>query len=455
MRPRLIIDFRDRCLFSLLIDGSGNIRTCTHNIGEYTLKYFFGEIFLDPDIYLNMNEERARDLFSRFKNGTRDIVRIGRENGWLRPYRVAPGQAALPLKNPLHLLSSPYLSDSESINGLIIGASRIILEFLLEPVIGFLKENEFSLKGIDVTAAVPSYFSRRARLMLHLVFRKVGFNRTTIVSREIAAAMTCIESISTGIVNILDMENEDTHLHRIKIDKSGSAVQIECRRSETIRGVGWRPITTKLGHLLLKKKKIKEQPGIYRAHIDNAFMGLIFDGISTGIPSNPPLKVTRKLVDELLLRNPGKRLLQQDPFKRLKDSLDRIQKENETVIPLGMPFMIGDIETVMLPDSIPGGLAGLLARRPLERTAYGLASGFRWLNQNPDREIKIGDNSTLRLVTQPGKSAALAGPPSFPTAPGAGESSKKHSTFTSLKMQRKTLYILTCSGAAARIPGLT
>lgn len=417
MKPHLIIDFRERCLFSLLIDKSGHIRPCTQDIEEKTLRYFFGEIFLDPGMYLDLNEEQLVNLFSGFEKSRFDILRRGKEIGWMRPHQLKIEEAAIPLKNPLNILSSAWLSESKAVNHSILCVSRVILDFLLEPIFRFLKENEFVFSQVKVTVVVPRYFSHRARLLLHLVLRERKFNGTMIIVREIAAAMSGLENMSPGIINIIDIENENTHLYRIEVKKSAHVLQIECTLCTTIPELGWQSITGKIGGILLKNKSIKDQSGMYRAYLAQAFMGLVFNVISTKIPSKPPVNVTQNMVDELLesLEN---EIWTDDPFKQLKDSLASIKKNGEMIIPIGMSFMIGSFETEVLRDFDDSRCLDILVRRPVERTAYGLAAGFRWLDQAPGRSIKIMNAATLRLVTRPAESMELAARHLLPAEPG-------------------------------------
>ncbi len=405
-------------MFSVLFDSSGKIHPCTHHILENSLRYFFGEIFLEAQRYLEINDEESLKIFEPFDTNEYDITHLGKKFGWMWPYELEIDKTAIPIKHPLRVLSSAFISDSDEMKTRILMSCHAILEFLLEPVFRYVRSQAFELNEVNVVIIIPNYFNRRARLLLLKLLRKKKFHRAILVSREIATMMSCLEISSVDKAGILDMENDDTHFYSVEVNTSPEEVRFDHSGCLTIEDFGWKSLVRYLTQVLFNQNMIPETTAIYQSQVDKALMELVYGIDSTLMPSVSSLKITHGLFDKLFLKS-GKEPQKDEYISRLSTGVSQGKKlDAANIIPLGLPLMVGHFEDLIFSALKAPRLPQILLYRSLERTAYGMAAGLNWLRQGTDRKIKITSKAGLRVATRPGESIELVPHTLIPINPG-------------------------------------
>ncbi|HLP47538.1 MAG TPA: hypothetical protein VK469_16440, partial [Candidatus Kapabacteria bacterium] len=301
MRPHLIIDIGERSIFSLIVDRAGNTIPCTQRIMDSSLRYFFGEIFLEPQRYLGANGNEGLNFFEMFEHKNYDLAGMREKIGWIWPYQAAISDTTISAKHPLKVLSSLLLPDSSELMKHVFNACYVLLEIMLEPIFNFVKSRDFDLKEINAVIIIPAYFNRKSRLMLLKLFRKMNVHKSMIFNREIAVMMSYLNFPSIDNAVVLDIENEDVQSYRVNINKFSNTVMLNTTGCFTLPDFGWNSLVKEFCHTLYDRKLIDEHAGIYRSYIDKALMCLIYGIGSTQVPSSPSLKITHDLFDRIFL----------------------------------------------------------------------------------------------------------------------------------------------------------
>lgn len=417
IKPHLIIDIRDRSIFSLLVDKSGNSHPCTHNVSEYSLRYFFGEVLLDLQTDEDLTTKQRQELLTTFDTDKYDIIQVGKQLGWLWPYQWEAARAAVPIKHPLKVLSSQLPADNQELVRWTLKTSYALLEFLLEPLFHCIKSMGVEISEINATVIIPGYFNRRAQLILHKLLRRHKVQNVMIVNREIAATMARLEESDGETTVVLDMEHEDTHLHHIDVSRSTNEVLYSSTHQATLKDSGWRSMVKQFSDSLFREKLMDKDAIVKLSYLDKALLAIVFGLIPPAVPSNSNLSISHNLFDQYFVQS--KRKAPKKYISSMQDWVLQTTGKNDAIIPLGLPFMIGQMENRMLEklknrQSSPGSMV----HRALERPAYGMAAGLNWLRQTPGRKIKALNNAGFRVVTQPGESIELVPPAALPHKPG-------------------------------------
>jgi hypothetical protein len=415
-RPRLIVDIRDRSMFSLLVDEAGNVRPCTHNVMEYSLRYFFGEVFLDFKTYHRLADKSNRDLLEAFESGNYDIIRLGRQMGWRWPYQRDDTNEGVPVQHPLKVLSSHLPLENKELMKWILRSSYALLEFLLEPVFRYVNAIGLELSEINTVFIIPNYFHRRAKLLLHKVLRKMKVAKVMLITREVATMMNCLEVPAVNKAMVLDMGVMDTQLYRFGTSMSADEVQFDYLDCGILRDCGWHSAVEQFCEGLYKEKLLDKKVALHRSEISKALLGLVFGINPLPIAAAKPLQITHGLFDRFFVKS--RRKLAQKYITGLKNSIIQMGSKDDMIIPLGLSFMVGHLEDRIFNALKSRPLPQALSHRALERSAYGVAAGINWLLQNRNRKMKITNNAGFRISTQPGQSIQLVPSSSIPDNPG-------------------------------------
>lgn len=405
MKPHLIIDIRDRGIFSLLMDEAGNTRPCTHNVSENVLRYFYGEVMVDLSRHEERKTKKLPDLSLDIENEEYDIIRTGKKLGWMRPYQT--DKSAIAVKHPLKVLSSVFAQESKEIVNDVIATCYALLEFILEPVLHYIHTTSFVYEDLNVVFIIPGYFNRRAQLVLHKLMRRKKVNHTLMVTREMATMMACLEDGMVERAAILDMEDENTQLYQVKAGRSRNEVRLECTTGSTLANFGWQSLLSRFIHLINKEKLTGGSTVDDRLCVDNALMALIFGIQSCRFSLPQSINITHALFDELFTGK-GTEASTRKYFSILSQWADKNGHLDEPFIPLGLPPMIGHFENLLFSVLAGCRQPSLLRHRSLERAAYGVATGINWLNSGAGRTIKMIHKAGFRVATRPGESILLA-----------------------------------------------
>jgi hypothetical protein len=416
MKPHLIVDIRDRSMFSLLVDGAGNVQPCTHNVMEYSLRYFFGEIFLDFKANDQLVGKNIKKLLGAFESGDYDIIRLGRQMGWRWPYQWDDANEGVPIKHPLKVLSSHLPLENKKLMKWILRSSYAMLEYLLEPVFRCVNAAGLELSEINTVFIIPNYFHRRAKLLLHNVLRRMKVRKVMLVAREVATMMNCLEVPAVDEALVLDMGVMDTQLYRFGTGMSADDIHFEYLDCGTLRDCGWHSAVEQFCEGLYKDKLLDKKIALHRSAVNKALLALVFGMNPPPIAAAVSLQITHGLFDRLFVKS--KRKLAQKYITGLKNSIIQMGCKDDIIIPLGLPFMVGHLEDRIFTALKSHPLPQSLSHRALERSAYGVAAGLNWLRQEPDRKIKIGNKAGFRVSTQPGQSIQLVPGASIPGKPG-------------------------------------
>lgn len=79
----------------------------------------------------------------------------------------------MPVRHPLYALPSHRITEGTDLS-LVANASSAFLAFLLQPVLGSVRDMGFQPEELNVVAIVPAYLSRLAEKVLYKVLKKTG-----------------------------------------------------------------------------------------------------------------------------------------------------------------------------------------------------------------------------------------------------------------------------------------
>jgi len=421
MRPQLIVDLRERSFAAVVLGEEGRVLPCSQQVAGVARRWFAGEVLLSAPASPASNTERAgldhelavedlalarpRNLFARL-----------RPLGVLRPWDLAPGAEAVPLRHPLRVLSSP--GALEEGGRTLRVACAALLDALLDPLFQFLDGQGLDLAALTGWAIVPAWTSGPAWRVLRQLFRRRGIRGLHCLPRQIAAAMLLGEEALAGSL-VVDAGGDDLQLHRVELAGTGPRRMYRTASSRTVRGLGWSFWVRRLTAALAGSRRLEGGAGGALAGFDRALAGLAGGPYPTEVPAGPRLGLA--LLDELLAgggeESLGERLAA-ELAGSLRGPVRELGAEGCLVVALGAVSALGPLERLLVRAT--GGQAAAQASPvpALERCARGAAGALSWLAGDPERRIEIGGAEGLRLDTLDGGSRELLPATALPRRPG-------------------------------------
>jgi len=406
MRPALIVDFSDRTFSALLVTAEGRIDPCSQEIRQVLTRTFSAEVLFDPQVTNDPDFDWDDAVEALTKAGTRGFFHRARRLGLRRPWELASPAEALRLSSPLAVLSSPAALADPLIQPVLPEVAIVLLDALLEPVFAYLANREHGARTMDAFVVVPASTGRQARLAFHKVFRRRGFRRLTIVSREVAAALALAGEPPAQLL-VWDAMGDDLHLSKVAVESTAGRCRVQVLSARTVRGLGWPYWVRQILMALALKGRIPDPPGAMLPALDRALMGLLSDSQdSADLPTSPPLRLTHELLQELFDAE-GSQALLVDLLDRLGSHLAAFDIKGSPVILLGAACGVEKIQKAILSlmdGSQPETVAGI---KTLERGARGIAAARLWLRDETGRRVEIPPSGSLRLNTLHGDACEL------------------------------------------------
>lgn len=397
MHTQLIVDFSDRTFFALAVTPEGQLLPCSQEVRQVATRYFSSEILFDPRPSEDPDFlwDEALEVLAR--GDARTLFQRARRLGLWRPWDVDAPADALRLPSPLAVLSSPAALVDPVVQPALPAVAISLLQALLVPLFSFLVQRGFALGETEAVVVIPAHTGRQARLALHKVFRRHGFRRLTLLSREVAAAMMELEQAPSEYL-VWDVTGDDLHLHRVAAEPVEGRRRIRTLAARTVRGIGWphwvRQIANALG-------------GVPVPALDRALTGLLCGSHdSPELPGSPPLRLSHGLLDEVLGGESCPDLLP-DLQARVRPHLDALDSQGLPVILLGAACGLGRLQDLFL--SAAGGpqLPTAGQQPPLERAGRGVADALRWLRGGAGRTVELPPGGGLWLDTLRGELCGL------------------------------------------------
>jgi hypothetical protein len=304
MRPQLIVDLRERSFAAVVLREKGAVLPCSQQ-ADVARRWFASEVLLAPGAErAGLDRElaaedlalaRPRNLFARLK-----------PLGVLRPWDLAPGTEAVPLRHPLRVLSAPGALEQGG-RGLR-AACAALLDALLDPLFQFLESQGLPLAEMEGWAIVPAWTGGPAWRVLRRLFARRGIRSLRLLPRQVAAAMLAGEEALGGCL-VVDAGGDDLHLHLVTLESDGPVRAYRMEGSRTVRGLGWSYWVQRLHAALVASGRLAGDAaggGGTLMALDRALAGLAGGPYSTEVPADPPLRLGHGLLDELLAGRAGK-----------------------------------------------------------------------------------------------------------------------------------------------------
>ncbi len=239
VNPQLVIDLGGRVLSALLVTADGELVPCSQEIRQVATRHVSADILFEPRVVEDRDFLWDDALESFEKSGAHNFFPRAKRVGLRRPWDPQASVEALQLASPLTVLSSPEALADRTVRTILPRVASAMLEALLEPTFTFVEERQLAAGNVDPVVVLPAQIGRHARLVLRSLFRRRGFRRLTIVSRELAAAMTLGEQAPFACV-VFETSETDLHVHRVVVAEGEEGERrFRTAASATLPGLGW------------------------------------------------------------------------------------------------------------------------------------------------------------------------------------------------------------------------
>ncbi|HEX7807616.1 MAG TPA: hypothetical protein VF608_02790, partial [Thermoanaerobaculia bacterium] len=364
----------------------------SHEIRSVATRHFSADVFLDPRMIEHPDFVWDDALESLAKARPRDFFQRSRRTGLRRPWDADATAELLRLVPPMTVLSSPgALADSSAADALL-PFSLALIDALVEPVFVFVAERKLAPRDVDVVLIVPPHAGRAVRGGLQKLVRKRGFGGPLILNREVAAALSLIESESRECV-IIDSTDDDLHVHRITFSGVPER-RVRTVHSSSKRGLG-------RSHWV---SNITAALGVTRsAAFDRSLLSML-----TGSPDSLQSPVTnaeiRAALDERWVNE-----YRAAWIERLREQYEEIGAGVDATT-----LLIGEIFAL---DAMRDVFGGRSQSGTLDLPARGVATAMHWLHASPTQTLCLSSAGSLSINTLRGNAVTLLDSSQLP-APG-------------------------------------
>jgi hypothetical protein len=419
MRPHLIVDFRSRSLFALVVTADGRSWPCSHEVNGRATRYVSSELLLDSwasGERPRHGRKRQAGLLDLAANQQHDLAGCARGQGLLRPWEIPPGTETLAIRHPLLALSSIEAMVDEAQQKSLRTAAFALMTILLEPVFRSVSLYEIEPSKTLAVAIVPAPIGRRAGLILHKIFRDRGFRRLILLPREVAAVMASEEASPSGNL-ILDVEEDDLQLHNVTLEADEHLRRYRVASSRTLRGLGWSFLVEQLADALRATGRLPGPKGVVTSRLDRALTGLAGGPYPAEVSGETPLQLTYGLLDEALQGDVGS-ALSRELQDRLRPMTQELGNSGCPLVVLGPAAGIRQVEAILRQALGACSSQGVFPKPALERCARGVAAMLDWLQEDPRRHVTVRTAASLRVNTLRGESLELIPAAALPREPG-------------------------------------
>lgn len=380
MKPQLIVDCSGSVLSALLVTADGELVPCSQEIQQVATRHVSTAILFEPravegrdfiweDVIETMSKATAQNFFQR-----------ARRIGLRRPWDPQASPDALLLASPLKVLSSPAALADRVAGAALPTVAFALLDALLDPLFAFAREE----RDCEAAVIVSTRAGRRARLVLHEVFRRRGIRTVTIIPREIAAAMGLIAQAPCACI-VVEQSERDLHVHRVEIEGEARTPCFRTTRSIALPDLGRTHWIARIAAALDEKPT---------AAFDRSLTSLL-----TGSPDALPPRVTHASLERAL----DERWSQADALtERMREPLAELAGDNLPFLFAGELFSIAQIRALFGTRAIHAPKLDDLVRN----VATAMKSPF-----------SITSKHSLRVGTSANQSIELLAPEQIP-APG-------------------------------------
>lgn len=420
MLPCLIIDFRRHGLFALLVTAEGEVVPCTQELGGVETRSFSGDFLFAPAVTErgDFDWDALAELFPA--GARRPFAKVAQRLGVLRPWDRSPAGQTLALQPALQVLSSPAAAGCEPAQRRdLIAAAFALVGEQLSPVFQSLARRGLTPQEIEAVAILAPNSGRRAGLLLHLLFRREGCRRLTLLRREVAAALALLDEGSPSGNLIVDLEEEALHLHRVALRSRSEMVSLHHLGSRSVQGFGRRHLVQRLGAALARAGRLPSGAHPASAALDRAFLGLCGGPYPPEVPGEPALRLTRGLVAEMLSLGLEAELAA-ELETRLGPCLQALAGGEPIsaapLVALGSAFTVSELETLWA-RAVGAEMPASVARVPVrERCARGVAALLLRLRSADPPRLEISDAASVRVDDLRGGSIELVPAVALPGA---------------------------------------
>lgn len=439
MKVQLIVDFGDRGLSALLVTAKGELLPCSQAVQEVSTRYLSSEILFDPKPMAHpdffWDEVSAALVNTTPSNFFQRARRLGLRRPWDLPFAAD----ALRLSSPITVLSSPTALVDPLVQEELPGVGILLLNALLDPIFSFLNQGNFASKDIDVFLVIQSHAGWKARLALHKVFRRRGFRRVTLLTREIAASLALLEEAPLESV-VWDVSGDDLHLHRVAVTGTGSSLQIRTQAARTARGLGWTHWVQQIAAALASKGQVPDPWRSWVPALNLALKGLVTGTMENlDLPVSPTLRLSHDLIRVALDDEQCERLAK-DLRERLELQLAALDAWGLPVIQLGAICGVDPLRRLFLSVMAAEEPPAVLQMPILERTTRSVAAGLLWMREAPFRRLATLPGGSLRLNSLHGEALELLPASQFPS-PGE-ESVLRHRFHFAGNLNERSLFLV-------------
>lgn len=284
MTPRLIVDCGGRVLSALLVNGTGEHVPWSQEIHQIATRHVSMDILFDPAAVQDRDFIWEDALETLTRAGARGFFQRARRIGVRRPWDPGASANALQLASPVSVLSSPAALADRTAGPVLPRVAAAMLGAILDPLFAFVAERELAPHDVQPIVIVPANTGRHARVVLRQVFRRRGFRSVVLVHRETAAAMELIDHAPCECA-VLEMSQNDLHVHRVAIEGDPSAPRFRTTSTATIPALGWSHWVARLATAL------QTTPS---AAFDRSLTTLL-----TGSPDALPSRITHAAIDSV------------------------------------------------------------------------------------------------------------------------------------------------------------
>ncbi len=363
MRPELIIDCGSRIVSALLVTEDGLVLPCSQEIRQTAMRHVASGIAFDRRVteHTDFIWEDALDVLSKAQ--PHQFFQRARRVGLRRQLDVDFAAEALHLASPLSVLSSAAALADPAVEKALPTVAMAMLDALLDPVFAFVSSRELERSNVDAVVILPAHAGRHARVALQKVFRRRGFRRLTIVSREIAAAMVLIDT-PVPECQVWDVSDEGLHIHRVTLDMEGNERRLTTVASTTLHTLNWNDWVRRIAAAVRNDAERRQLPVPTLSMFDRALTAFLTG--SSQDASCPGIDAVRRLFT------------------------------NAAGIAEGAPA-----------SDVP----------VLDRLVRGVASATLWLRDDASRRVAVRPSGSLRINTSRGETVEILSGGQLP-APG-------------------------------------
>jgi hypothetical protein len=408
MRAQLIVDCGSPIVSALIVTADGVLLPCSQEIRQTAMRHVSAEVAFDRRVteHADFLWDDAIEVLAKAQ--PHQFFQRARRIGLRRAWDADLTADALHLASPLAVLSSAVALTDPAVATTLSAAGAALLDAMLDPVFAFAGARKLVPADLDAVAIVPAQAGRLARAALQKIFRRRGFRQLTLVSREIAAAISLVDTPAKECV-VLDVSDQGLHLHGVALDREGSERRLTTIASTTLRALSWNEWVQRMAAVLREDSERRQLAVPTLSMVDRALTAFL-----TSAPPHPSCPLNHELLQRVL-GDEWRAQQGEDLAPRMRDALAGVGG--------GAPMiLIGGICGIEAIHRLIVDAAGVEESVPssdvpaLDRLVRGVAAGTLWLRGDASRRLVVRSSGSLRLNTLRGETVEILGNEQLPAA---------------------------------------